>query len=72
MSKCKGCGAEIIWARTLNKKPIPLDAEPTLDGNISLEKGIAAVVADNYLGPGQGPLYKSHFATCPKAKDFRK
>ena len=28
MSKCKSCGAEIIWIKTKNGKNMPCDAKP--------------------------------------------
>jgi hypothetical protein len=36
MSACKGCGAEIVYARTEGGKRIALDPEPHADGNIRL------------------------------------
>jgi hypothetical protein len=60
----------MIWAVTaISGKAIPLDAVPTEDGNIHLDDGKAAVVKERQ--PGE-LLYKSHFATCPYAKNFRK
>lgn len=52
---------------------MPLDAEPTVDGNIILDAmGKAYVVdADEYVNP-KVARYTSHFATCPSADEFRK
>jgi hypothetical protein len=54
-------------------KAMPLDAEPTVDGNIILDAmGKAYVVdADEYVNP-KVARYTSHFATCPSADEFRK
>jgi hypothetical protein len=69
VSRCKSCGAEIIWAVTTNGRRIPLDAEPEVDapGLFRIEIG----------GPPPGAfavrkLYTSHFATCPNADQHRK
>jgi hypothetical protein len=74
IDKCKACDAPIVWAKTPNGKVIPIDAEPSPDGNVVL-----------FAGPGSGELlaffrnvkgahrlHKSHFATCPNADRFRK
>jgi len=61
-SKCKGCGASIIWATTSSGKRMPFDAEPKAkEWFIGLEKQA------HYI-----PVYTPHWVTCPKAKDFRK
>ena len=59
MSKCRGCGAEIVWARTDRGRDIPLDAKP--EKRFELSHGHATLM-DTYV---------SHFVTCPKAKEFR-
>ena len=54
---CKGCGAEIKWIEMESGKNMPVD--------IQLE----TIVTDN------GKIvkgYKSHFATCPSAKKYRR
>lgn len=65
---CRSCGAPIIWARTVNGKAMPLDAEPTDAGNVSLVNGVAYVGEQLALPP----CYTSHFATCPDAPGWRK
>jgi hypothetical protein len=65
VSKCRSCGAEIIWAVT---KPggqwIPLDAEPAdLRGLYRFDNGHAN---------RPPPLRMTHFATCPHADEHRK
>lgn len=66
MSQCRGCGAEILWAATQTGKRIPLDTKSEKRFVVrSLARGTdptVVVLADTYV---------SHFATCPKAKDFR-
>jgi hypothetical protein len=70
MAECRSCGATITWAVTESGRRIPLDAQQSLDGNMSevdrLADGtmVVAVVAEG--------LYRSHFATCPQADDWRR
>ena len=53
---CRGCGAEIIFMKSQNGKPVPcnpkLETIVTVQGNVI--KG-----------------YITHFATCPNASQFR-
>jgi hypothetical protein len=77
MTKCSSCGAQIIWAKTMTGKAMPLDAKPDSAGNVSLKSGFAVVYGGNkHNGEDRprwdGVLYKSHFATCPNAKSHRK
>lgn len=75
MSRCRSCGAEIIWARTAGKgKLIPLDAEPAERPN-----GLFKLM--HVGGPDEPPtafiasgeeVYLSHFATCPNAAEHRR
>ena len=81
MPTCKGCGAEVLWARIAGK-PHPLDPEPaevrpshivmnpsTGNGRFISEETIAQV-------PGwveKGALVcRSHYASCPDADKFRR
>lgn len=73
MSTCKSCGAEVIWKVTEGGKKTPIDAEPCEDGNLFFFGSGAHPVS--MIKPGlkfDGPRYKSHFATCPNAKQHRK
>lgn len=47
-------------------KRTPLDAEPVPDGEWQIEAGV--VVRAGLL---PGPRYRVHWATCPKADEFR-
>jgi len=67
---CRSCGAPILWSRTENNKPIPLDPEPVPGGNVVLEAcgALARVVKPD-------PSVKrhvSHWTSCPQAKQWRK
>ena len=70
MSTCRGCGAEIKWAKTVKGKAIPLALDPHPDGNVELVNGIAYV-----KGQSDNPAdvrHMPHHATCPAANRFRK
>jgi hypothetical protein len=74
MSKCTSCSAPILWAVTINDKFMPVDAEPSPDGNVELiEEGRirrAIVHTQPLLAPIS--LHKPHWATCPNASEHRK
>jgi len=74
---CRSCKAPILWATTKNGESIPLDPDPTPDGNLILmASGVALVRAktDQSTLPGfdDAPRYVSHFSTCPQADEWRK
>ena len=70
---CRSCGAPIIWARTVNGKAMPLDAEPHADGVLRISDRGVAVSMGSLTGPGySAETYKSHFATCVNAAKHRK
>jgi hypothetical protein len=71
MSKCKGCGAPIVWGEWESSgRPTPLDPNPNPKGNLALVAGKV-----HSYGPEDARLhrdrYMPHHATCPKADDFR-
>lgn len=75
MTRCRTCRARIVWVKTAAGKQMPIDVDPTVRGNIALDDGVAEVLslASAEAAKHRGvPLYISHFATCPDAKDFRK
>jgi hypothetical protein len=63
-SRCKSCGAEILWARTSAGKRVPLDAKPQrlFVRGVGLEGG----------GVVLRSCFTSHFATCPDAAQHRR
>ncbi len=66
-SICKGCGAPIVWAVTEHGKRIPLNKP---EKRFLLFAGTDTPhVRDRAL---MTDTYTSHFATCPKADEFRK
>ena len=60
---CKGCGKPIIWAEMAAGRRAPFDAKA---GTILLED------KDGTKGARYVRGHVSHFATCPKADEFRK
>jgi hypothetical protein len=74
-SRCHGCGALVIWRYTPAERLLPLDVE-TLDVPVT---GSYVVTDAIHCRPYQ-PLFDepgmhyhlSHWATCPRADEFRK
>lgn len=74
---CRSCKAPIRWARTVNDKPLPVDAHPTPDGNVLLrEPGPTAdVLAGLFLAAARDQgleLHMPHHATCPDGEKWRR
>ena len=64
-SKCRSCGAKIMWVETKKGKNMPIDY------NEDLEHRWADIC------PGTKPMFDaesmtSHFDTCPNASDHRR
>jgi hypothetical protein len=84
---CRSCGAPVFWAQVVdsggvlvrkeNGRPqaLPVDAEPTPDGNVVLrdrEGSITAYVLKKREQPPAGAkTRKAHHATCPQASSWR-
>lgn len=73
LTTCHDCPAKVFWGRSVNGKPMIIDAEPVeYGGTIVLRDGVAVVLKkDEPSLPGE-KRYKSHWATCPAAANFRK
>lgn len=71
--KCKGCGAEIFWVKTMKGKSMPVDLAEwswsESDGNITLVTGDGRIITKPKAGDSG---YLPHWASCPKAKTFKK
>jgi len=72
-SKCRSCGAAVLWAPSATTgKLCILDADPVPDGNTAIVDGKAYVESGSMFEPlPEGPRYKSHWATCPDARQWR-
>lgn len=77
----EGCGRDIIWAiNEATGKSMPLDPNPIANGNVEatgLTDGtsgnlVVKVLKKDEAGRPGADRYRSHFATCPKAADFRR
>lgn len=80
---CRGCGKQIAFIRTINGKSIPVDPDPVtfipednynkfvmMDGTVKRGREYDGDELDAQIYLTEG--YRSHFATCPAAEDFRR
>lgn len=67
LGKCRGCGADVRFARTVKGKWTPLEMDPDPNGNQVFENGIvrAAKPEDTAM------RWMPHWANCPFARAFR-
>ena len=80
MAKCKGCGAEIKWIKTMAGKSMPCDAEAVTYwekvgavGKIVTPNGeVISCVFSGELSKATGIGYIPHWATCPAVGSFKK
>lgn len=78
MAECRTCQQPIRWAKTEGGRPIPLDPEPGLHGNIIIEdqggEDVAVVVRppDPAGDTLAGVKFVPHHATCPQADQWRR
>lgn len=79
MSRCKSCGAEIIWIKTFSGKSMPCDPEniPFYAGEgkeLFVTAGGAVVHGTRAYAESEltHTGYISHFATCPNANEHRR
>lgn len=76
---CDSCRQPIIFATTSRGKAMPVDVEPSSNGNVLLSPWHGAMLA-GVLGPAQAnaarrggkALHLSHFATCSDAPAWRR
>ena len=79
MTKCRSCGADIIWIITKTGRKMPCNAEPIFFDLADMKgEGVKTFVKDDgtiAIGienpEGQEVGYISHFATCPEADKWR-
>ena len=76
---CKSCRAEVLWATTRPKdptklgKPMPIDPDLVVGGNIALSVDDAGMMIARYVSPAPTvEAYVAHFTTCPHADEHRK
>ena len=76
-SRCKSCGKEIIWIKTVSGKKMPCDAggilyRPDRNGELTLVTREGSTVRATQDKDSELIGYTSHFATCPTANRWRK
>jgi len=75
IENCRSCEAPVIWAMTERGKLMPVDAEPSKDGNVQLKPRVAVAPLAEVLSVakcfGKTQLRLSHFVKCPQAKQWR-
>jgi hypothetical protein len=79
-TKCRACGAEIMFIKSVAGKTIPVNAEQITyeqkaGGSMKVVTPNGEVISGELAGDPQkatGIGYISHFATCPEADSFRK
>lgn len=79
---CRSCGADVIWCLTVNDRLMPVDVDPHPDGTVKVTDRAVSTSRGRYrraevLGPLEvhahdGPLHRSHFATCKHADRWRR
>lgn len=78
MSKCKSCGAEIIWIKTASGKMMPCNPQKISYKNTFPRGNMTLITPEGKIVTGTIDIssdtygYESHFATCPAASKFRK
>lgn len=79
MPTCRSCHQRITWLKTPGGKAIPVDEDPTDDGNIVIDVERCQLVARVYKDAeaardagAEEPRYVSHFVTCPQAGEWRR
>lgn len=79
VTRCRDCQAPIVWTETPNGKKSPVNAQPAFGGNIEILDPEAATPLSRTLTKPEleaagksSRYYRSHFVTCPKAKQRRK
>ena len=84
-SRCRGCGAEVIWMKTPMKRKIPVDAEPVWiivgcpgrktfikkDGGFIFGLKVGDAFDDQDPEIELAECYESHVATGPVGAEFR-
>lgn len=66
---CRSCARDIVWGMTPAGKRMPLDPDPSPDGNLWIDEGV--IMSTKVDPPDGAPRYLSHFVTCPDAKRWR-
>jgi hypothetical protein len=73
LDRCQGCNEPIRWVVTVYGKHMPLNPDPTPDGNVvytheNEEGPVKVLTKAEVMGPATRYRYKAHFATCVEAR----
>lgn len=73
--RCSPCGAEILWGLTEGLSKMPLNPDPSEDGNVVL-RDVGGFVRLHVLTgaelPAQEDAYVPHHRTCKYAAEYRR
>lgn len=71
---CRSCGAAIVFLRTPAGRWLPVDPYPDPEhGNVAdLGDGRCEVLGPEAKARHRGPLYRSHWSSCPSASSHRR
>lgn len=80
ITTCGGCQAQVRWVTFRDGDRTMINKDPDPDGNIQFtgnknfpnEVMVVAKKRETSLFSDAEVFYKSHFATCPKANEYRK
>lgn len=80
MTRCRACGAPIIWIKTASGKAMPCDAKPIVyrkepgakEKVVTPNGEVLSCVLDGPAEEMTGIGYIPHWATCPQANKFRR
>lgn len=67
---CQSCTARIHWYRTTTGRRIPVNVEPSPNGNIRIDADLFGAPIATVVSDGTGDRL-SHFVTCPDADRWR-
>jgi hypothetical protein len=77
-ARCGSCQQEIRWVTTENGRYMPLDPQPTKDGNVvkvasdAPNEALAHVLRKDEEPPVGTQRFTAHWVTCPNADKHRK
>ena len=69
---CRGCGAPVFFAETVNGKKMPLDEESCPEGRFVCDFRDETPKAETAKAGDLRERFQSHFAVCPEAQRFRR
>lgn len=77
-SRCRSCGAPILWAVTVNDRRIPLNATPDPAGRVIRLQGpsdppvVRLARGTERVTMPADQRYTAHFVDCPQSEKWRR